>query len=72
MSDLPVIDAKIDQAICMVRKLRESYDQDRGERLLDTILEELPELACLAATYHLGMLTLLRGDCLIEEMENEA
>jgi hypothetical protein len=68
MSELPAIDALIDESVCRCRAVRDAgVDQHEIEQLLRGLAVEHPRLAFIGMAYHLGMLTLVRHDCYVEE-----
>jgi hypothetical protein len=67
MSDLPDIDALIDESVCRCRAIRDSSDLYEIDQVLRALAAEHPRLAFIGMAYHLGMLTLVRHDCYVEE-----
>ena len=68
MSDVPAIDAMIDQAVCHIRDMP-SLPLEEVRSFFQGLVDARPELACVAATYHLGGLVMARNTCLREESE---
>jgi hypothetical protein len=67
MSELPAIDAMIDEGICRVREMRERGNVQVIEDFLTDFIHQYPDFALLGTAYYLGMLVVTRSDCYLEE-----
>lgn len=78
MSELPAIDAIIDQGVALMRQAisetreRGVLDETEIEQCLEALAARFPWGHLIGMAYHLGMLTLIRANCDMAETCDEA
>ncbi len=66
-SELPGIDAIIDEAICQVRERLAETDETIIADFMGEFVDRHPSMSLAGMAYHLGMLVVTRADCARDE-----
>lgn len=68
-SELPGIDAIIDESICMVREEWNRTDEDTISDFMDEFIERHPDMRLSGLAYHLGLMVVTRANCAQDEFD---
>jgi len=66
-SELPGIDAIIDEAICQVRERLAETDESIISDFIDEFVDRHPDMALSGVAYHLGLMVVIRANCARDE-----
>ena len=68
-SDLPAIDAIIDEAICLCREKLNETSESMVSDFMDEFVSRHPDMALAGVAYHLGLMVVLRANCARDEFD---
>ena len=68
-SDLPAIDAIIDECICLCREKLDETSESMISDFMDEFVSRHPDMALVGMAYHLGLMVVWRANCARDEFD---